>query len=87
MTALLDIRPYAGWTGAFTRQQAEGAIPNGTRVEKVKSEAGDGSPLGTKGTVLGSISHETINGIGYFIEWDTAPRCAVFTINWKISPA
>lgn len=44
-----------GWVGAFWRQQAPGALVNGSRVVKVKAEKGDLTPLGTQGTVLGSM--------------------------------
>jgi hypothetical protein len=73
-----------GWTGIFTREQAEGAIANGRRVVKVKGEAGDAHPVGATATVLGSLSYPELGGIGYFVEWDSRPRVAVFVIAWKI---
>ena len=36
------LRNHPGWLGAFTDDQAEGAIPNGTPIVKVKTEPGDG---------------------------------------------
>jgi hypothetical protein len=45
----------AGWHGVFTRQQAKGAIPNGSRIVKTASEKGDSTPYGALGTVLGSL--------------------------------
>jgi hypothetical protein len=75
---------HEGWTGLFTRQQAEGALPNKTRISKVRTEAADGHPIGTQGTVLGSISHPDV-GMGYFVEWDPHPRTAVFVVSWKIA--
>jgi hypothetical protein len=44
-----------GWQGAFTRRQADGAIPNGARIVKAHAEEGDGHPVGSLGTVLGSL--------------------------------
>lgn len=78
------------WIGAFTREQAPNAkFANGTRIRKAKQEAGDATPLGTKGTVLGSISHPDVrNGaVLYFIEWDNRPKTAVGVIEWKLGPA
>lgn len=34
----------------LTRQQADGAIPNGTLIVKINSEPGDGHPDGSLGT-------------------------------------
>jgi hypothetical protein len=74
------------WTGHFTRQQAEGAIPNGSTIRKAKQEAGDGTPLGTHGLVIGSFSHpEVHDGLRvYFVEWANRPRMAVAIVEWKI---
>lgn len=68
-----------GWTGAFTRYQADGAIPNGSAIVKCDSEEGDGTPDGTPGIVLGSMRHpEVLNGAFlYFVEWAAHPRVAV----------
>lgn len=52
---MMELVDEPGWTGTFTRYQAKGAIPNGTRIVKAVSEPGDGTPDGTLGTVLGSI--------------------------------
>lgn len=73
----------AGWVGGFTREQAEGAIQNGSTIVKVWSERGDTHPVGTKGTVLGSIHHPQL-GYLYFVEWETLPRVAVGVIGEKI---
>ena len=86
-----DMRRESGWTGVFTRKQADGAYPNGTRVMKVFVEPGDSHGLGARATVLGSIKAPepiTINGFtqqyGYFVEWDSNPRVAVFVTEVKI---
>lgn len=81
----LDSEP--GWIGAFTREQVPGAIPNGSPIVKTGSEQGDGTPDGTPGVVLGSMSHpEILNGATmYFVEWRRTPRCAVAVIEWKVS--
>lgn len=45
-----------GLMGVFTRDQADGAIPNGSVVEKRHTEPGDMTEDGTKGIVVGSIN-------------------------------
>lgn len=75
-----------GWVGGFTRHQAKGAIANGTDIVKTRSEAGDAHKDGTRGKVLGSLSHPDVqNGaVMYFVEWSTAPRVAVGVMDFKI---
>lgn len=51
----LKVTNHAGYLGAFTREQANGAIPNGTRIRKAWGESGDTTPVGTGGVVLGSL--------------------------------
>ena len=77
---------HDGYRSAFTREQVPGAILNGTRIVKVKCEEGDTRLLGVKGAILGSVNHPP-EGIGYFVEWDDAPKLAVFVIAWKIERA
>jgi hypothetical protein len=48
---LLGFQFYPGYHGAFTKNEVEGAWPNGARVIKAKSELGDSTPVGTLGTV------------------------------------
>lgn len=84
-----SIREYPGYTGGFTRDQAPGALRNGTRIMKANSEDGDGHPNGALGTVLGSISDPNVakGMVMYFIEWDARPKVAVGTIGFKVVPA
>ncbi len=84
---MMDLRLEPGWFGAFTREEAPGALKNGTRIVKVWCEAGDATRLGIQGTVLGSIIHPSIDSGNpmYFIEWDNRLRCAVGTITKKIA--
>jgi hypothetical protein len=72
--------------GAFTKQQApEAKHKNGSRVEKAMYEKGDATPLGTKGTVLGSIYMPGKQyGAAYFVTWDNRPNYAVLVVEWKI---
>lgn len=49
------LKTEVGWVGVFTRRQSAGAIPNGTRIVKAEAEEGDSQPVGTLGTVLGSL--------------------------------
>jgi hypothetical protein len=83
VVAHFNIRLYPGYEGVFTRDEAPGAIPNGTRIVKVWSENDKETPVGTNGTVLGSISHPNV-GLAYFIEWDSRPRQAVLNVEKKI---
>lgn len=61
----------------YTKHQAEGALLNGTRIEKVNSKPGDGHRDGAVGTVIGSIGPAEIPGFldryAYFVVWDEAP--------------
>jgi hypothetical protein len=81
-----------GWFGQLTRNQAEGALPNGSRIVKCRSEPNDAHPNGCTGTVLGSIGPRAVQGFehvkyGYCVEWDSQPRIAQFVLDYKISPA
>ena len=89
MTALPKLTEEPGWIGAFTREQAAGALPNGTPIVKVQTENGDAHPVGTLGVVLGSFSHpEILDGqLFYFTEWTHKPRVAVAVVAWKIERA
>lgn len=78
-------RIYPGWTGVHTREQARGAIPNGTRVRKIATDAGDAHPIGALATILGSVQHPQ-HGVCYFVEWDAKPKTAVFVAGFKIAP-
>jgi hypothetical protein len=85
MTTLRYMRTPYGLT-QYTTDQAEGAIPNKTRIVKVKSEKGDTNPVGTRGVVIGSVSAE-LDGkpvIGYFVAWDHQPDVPVFCADFKI---
>lgn len=68
--------------------QVPWAMPNGTRIMKVKSEPGDSSPIGAKGTVVSSIHQpEAAPNVFYWVLWDYAPGIPVGVIDWKIGPA
>jgi hypothetical protein len=77
------VEEHPGWSGVFTRNQHSGAYPNGSRVVKVRTEKGDTHAIGARATVLGSIGHPEV-GVGYFVEWDSDPRHAVFVMASKI---
>jgi hypothetical protein len=84
---MTEPREHDGYFGVFTRDQSPLAkYSNGARIVKVRTEPRDGNPLGATGTVLGSIGHPEV-GVGYFVEWDRMPRCAVFVADWKLGLA
>lgn len=89
---LTDGSPFGyerGWQAPFTRAQAAGALPNGTRVIKCNSEPKDKHADGTRATVLGSIASPEVMGgmVMYFVEWETHPRVAVACLQTKLRPA
>ena len=65
----------------YTRNQAEGALPNGTRIEKVNSEPGDGHQDGAAGKVIGSLQAVPSPGFPeryvYFVAFDENPAAGV----------
>lgn len=73
-----------GWIGKFTRAQAVGALENGTRVVKLRGAMTDASSLGTKGTILGSVTCPDRPARLYFVEWDHKPREAVAVMGRKL---
>lgn len=77
------LRNEEGWEGPFTRKEAEGALPNGTRVEVLWSES---EPLeqGDQGVILGSIGGVGYATTMYFVEFDKLPKHAVLTNNDKL---
>lgn len=77
------IGQHDGYVGVFTRVTAPGAIPSNTRIAKVWCEDGDTTPLGTRGTVLGSVRHPDL-GLMYFIEWDGRAGIAIAAVAKKI---
>ena len=83
------LREEAGWVGLFTRRNAAGAMPAGTRIVKTRMELGDANPTGTLGVVLGSLSDPSIAGGHpmYFIEWEHTPKKAIACAGWKVGPA
>jgi hypothetical protein len=89
----MDLIAHHGYSGLFTREQADGAVPNGARIVKRNSEEDDSQPNDALGTVLGSIKTpagvEGRTGVAYFyfVEWDALPRAAVGVISTKIARA
>ena len=75
----------AGYVGVFTRHWAAGALPSGSRAEKVAGDEGDLHPIGSKCTILGSLFIPE-QGLAYFVEWDARPKHAVFVMPHKIKP-
>lgn len=80
----------------LVENQAEGALPNGTRIEKVQldRDGTDTFPLGARGTIhasLGPVTEdmdlpEMVGEFMYMIFWDQAPEIPIFCTGYKISP-
>lgn len=68
----------------FTRNEAPGALRNGTLVEKVNSEPGDTHQDGARATIVGSLGRAAPSKYGYFVEWDDIPGVPVFTASERI---
>ena len=72
----------------FSREEAQGAMPNGTLVEKQNTEAGDGHPDGERGEIVGSMGplDDPVLGCryGYFVMWDGTPGIPVFVMETKV---
>lgn len=85
--ARTELQNEPGWVGMFTREQAPGALPNGTVIEKATWEAGDAHPIGTRGVVLGSFFPPEHNTLFYFVEWRPKPHMAVGVTAKKIRRA
>lgn len=90
---LPGMRSEPGWIGEFSRDQATGAIENGTAVAKIKSEPEDTHQDGAMATVLGSLAvPEDLRAeypceFVYWVEWYDTPRCAVFVGGHRIRRA
>jgi hypothetical protein len=70
---------YPPYTGFHTRDEAPGAMRNGTRVGKINSTPQDSHQDGALATILGSMRHPE-HGIAYFVEWDSHPLHAVLIV-------
>ena len=80
----LGIRLYPGFDSPFTRNEAVGALANGTRVVKVLEDVSrDLHPVGTVGTIMGSL-HLNSLGNAYFVAWDDRPTMPTFCVAGKI---
>lgn len=62
--------------------EAKGAMPNGTRVRKTNSRAGDTHADGALATVLASMVSEP--EIAYFVEWDSDPGFPVLIADSRL---
>lgn len=62
------------YVALYMTKQSPGALLNGTIIEKVNSEPGDGHPDGTVGEIVGSMDEAFIPALGrrmraYFVKW------------------
>jgi len=70
-------------------EQAEGAIPNGTRVEKINSNSSDAHVDGSEGIIVASVGpivHLGRMTISYFVCWDDAPDFPVGILDSRVRP-
>lgn len=79
-----------GWTGGVCREQADGAWPNGTRVEKTGYEIGgpafNSHRIGDQATVLGSF-RALDGGLIYCLEWDDRPKWSILAAGKYLAKA
>jgi hypothetical protein len=67
----------------YTRDQAAGCLPNGSRVVKCATEPCDTHSFGSTAVVIGSVVR---NGFTvYFVEWDDEPGVPYLISDWKIT--
>lgn len=73
----------------FVPGEAEGAIPNGTRVEKCNTESSDSLFNGAQGTVMASHSVADLRRdvkYLYFVDFDRFPGVEVLISDLRIRP-
>lgn len=74
----------------YSTNEAEGAIPNGSLVEKVAGDPDDVHRLGSRATVVGSIDTKEVpefeDEFCYFVEWEDTKGIPVFVSGHKIAP-
>jgi hypothetical protein len=74
-----------------TKEQARGALPNGTRVRKVGTRAGDGHANGALGTIegsLGPLDKDAPHGpiYAYCVKWDDTPNIPCWVSSPRVEP-
>ena len=74
----------SGVVVVWTRDEAWGAMRNGTVIEKCNSQPGDSFPDGTRGMIVGSqiIKVEHF----YFILWEPMPKVPIAISMHRIRP-
>ncbi len=83
---MTELRLYPPYLNLHTRETVPGAWPSGTRVMKIGSTPGDVHRDGDLATVLGSVTRPLVNGLGYFVEWDSHPLVAVLVMSHRCQP-
>jgi hypothetical protein len=76
---------YPGWTGQHTREEAERALKNGTRVRKIRLAPVGGASGRSTSNRAGFGDCPWGPGYGYFVEWDDQPREAVFIASDRLT--
>lgn len=79
---LRDYDPETHGEVLYVPGQAEGAVPNGTRVRKVRSEPGDTFEDGVEGVIL--ASHMISGEFGYFVAFDEYPEVPCFIVGHRL---
>lgn len=70
----------------FTRDQARGAIPNGSRVVKRRAQPGDDLRDGDLCTGVGSVG-DRLDGFGYWVEPDRFPSTHLYVLGAQLEAA
>lgn len=74
----------------FTREEADGAIPNGTVIRKCDADDDDAHPIGTMGVVIGSLKADPRNELSKAKLLEMEPRFRdaeyAYFIEWRGDP-
>lgn len=79
-----ELKDLPGYIGKHTQDRAQGALVNGTRVRKIRSDSSDTHKDGALATILGSMGLPDKKLCVYFVEWDDVPGYAVAIAGYRI---
>ena len=90
-----EIKTLKEWAGepsqiVYVTSEAEGALPNGSMVEKMNSEPSDAHQDGALGRVRGSKGPFQVGTVTmlyvYWVEWADFPGVPVAILSHRIKP-